>query len=52
MLAVDLTMMASLGGVERTKTEYENLLNAAGLRMTEIHKYDPKMQSVILAVLK
>jgi demethylsterigmatocystin 6-O-methyltransferase len=49
---MDLTMMYSLGGAERTKTEWENLLNEAGLKILQIHKYDPKMQAVIVAVPK
>lgn len=49
---MDLTMMSALGGVERTKAEFEKLLAGAGLRMVDIHKYDPKLQSVILAVPK
>lgn len=49
---MDLTMMASLGGVERTRGEWENLLDQAGLRTLDVHRYDVKMQSVILAVPK
>ncbi|KAF2111730.1 methyltransferase B [Lophiotrema nucula] len=49
---MDLTMMGSLGGVERTKSEYEAILDRAGLKLVGIHKYDPKLQSVILAVPK
>jgi demethylsterigmatocystin 6-O-methyltransferase len=49
---MDLTMMASLGGIERTKAEYEKLLGAAGLKIVDIKKYDPKMQSIIVAAPK
>ncbi|KAK7191492.1 hypothetical protein DPSP01_011009 [Paraphaeosphaeria sporulosa] len=49
---MDLTMMASLGGVERTKKEFETLLDASDLRTLEIHRYDAKMQSVIIAAPK
>jgi demethylsterigmatocystin 6-O-methyltransferase len=49
---VDLTMMASLGGFERTRKEFETLLDTAGLRVLEVHRYDAKMQSVIIAALK
>lgn len=42
--------MASLGGAERTKKEFETLLDAAGLRIVDVHRYDAKMQSVIIAV--
>lgn len=49
---MDLTMMGSLGGVERTKSEFETILNCAGLKLFDIHKYDPKLRTVILAVPK
>ena len=49
---VDLTMMASLGGVERTQKEFGTLLDAAGLQVLEVHRYDAKPQSVIIAALK
>ena len=49
---MDLTMMGALGGVERTKSEYGAILNRAGLKPVDVHKYDPKMRSVILAVPK
>jgi demethylsterigmatocystin 6-O-methyltransferase len=45
-------MMASLGGFERTRKEFETLLDTAGLRVLEVHRYDAKMQSVIIAALK
>jgi demethylsterigmatocystin 6-O-methyltransferase len=49
---MDMSMMAAFGGIERTKAEYEKLLDDAGLKIVEIHKYDMKMQSVIIAVPK
>ncbi|KAF2678438.1 S-adenosyl-L-methionine-dependent methyltransferase [Lentithecium fluviatile CBS 122367] len=49
---MDITMMGALGGVERTKAEYESLLDAAGLKLIDMHKYDAKLQSVMLAALK
>jgi demethylsterigmatocystin 6-O-methyltransferase len=49
---MDLTMMASFGGIERTKMEWESLMDQAGLKILDIHTYDPKMQSVIVAVPK
>ncbi|ORY14346.1 S-adenosyl-L-methionine-dependent methyltransferase [Clohesyomyces aquaticus] len=47
---MDITMMASLGGMERSKAEWEKLMDEAGLEILNIHRYDPKMQSVIVAV--
>ncbi|KAF2445020.1 S-adenosyl-L-methionine-dependent methyltransferase [Karstenula rhodostoma CBS 690.94] len=49
---MDLVMMSSLGGVERTKLEFETLLDTAGLRIIEVHRYDARMQSVIIAAPK
>ena len=50
---LDITMMASFGAVERTKTEWESLIDQAGLKIVEIHQYDAhKMQAVIVAVPK
>ncbi|PSN67179.1 S-adenosyl-L-methionine-dependent methyltransferase [Corynespora cassiicola Philippines] len=49
---MDITMMAALGGVERTKTEWENLLDLAGFKIVHINKYDEKMQSALVSVPK
>jgi demethylsterigmatocystin 6-O-methyltransferase len=49
---MDLTMMSSLGGIERTRKEYETLLNGVGLKVLEVKRYDAKMQSVITVGLK
>jgi demethylsterigmatocystin 6-O-methyltransferase len=49
---LNITMMSSLGGAERTKKEWESLTDRAGLKIVDIHKYDSKMQSVIVAVPK
>jgi demethylsterigmatocystin 6-O-methyltransferase len=49
---MDLTMMASLGGLERTKVEYEDLLDRAGLKVVQIHEYDPERLSIIVALPK
>ncbi|KAJ4305456.1 hypothetical protein N0V90_000987 [Kalmusia sp. IMI 367209] len=49
---MDLTMMASLGGIERTRNEFEAIVDASGLQILEVHKYDSKMQSVIIAAPK
>ena len=49
---MDLLMMNSLAGAERTRAEWESLLDQAGLRIVEVHQYDPKMQCVIVTVPK
>lgn len=50
---MDITMMSLFGAVERTRSEWESLIDKGGLRILEIHRYDSKMQSaVIMAVPK
>ncbi|KAF2016221.1 S-adenosyl-L-methionine-dependent methyltransferase [Aaosphaeria arxii CBS 175.79] len=49
---MDVTMMACLGGGERTRSEFEGLLERAGLKITEVVRYDSKMLSVVIASLK
>jgi demethylsterigmatocystin 6-O-methyltransferase len=48
---MDLTMMSCLGGMERTRAEYAELLNKAGLVIDQVHKYDFKDTSVIVTAL-
>jgi hypothetical protein len=43
-------MMTCIGGNERTKSEYGSLLEAAGLKFLDVHKYG--LSSVVLAVPK
>ena len=45
-------MMISLGGGERTRKEFEMILESSGLLIVEVHRYDAKMQSVIIAERK
>ena len=49
---LDIAMMISMGGTERTRREYEGLLDRAGLRLTHVHQYDATMLSAIFAVPK
>lgn len=49
---MDLLMMNNLAGVERTRAEWESLMDQAGLKIVEVHQYDFKMQSVIVTVPK
>jgi demethylsterigmatocystin 6-O-methyltransferase len=49
---MDLTMMSCLGGMERTRAEYADLLGKVGLVIDQVHKYDHKDTSVIVAVLR
>ncbi|KAL2850278.1 S-adenosyl-L-methionine-dependent methyltransferase [Aspergillus pseudoustus] len=47
---LDMVMATALGACERTRTEWETLLQAAGLKVVEIVQYDPRMQCAIIAV--
>lgn len=50
---MNLTMMSSLGGRERSEEEWIALLSRAGLQMDELHLYDDvRRHSVIVAVPK
>lgn len=50
---MDLMMMLTLAGAERTDQEWETLINGAGLKIKEIFTYDKLMrQSVIVLVRK
>jgi demethylsterigmatocystin 6-O-methyltransferase len=48
-----LMMMAALGGTERTKEDWEGLLDRAGLKVAHIVRYDDvKFHSIVAAVPK
>lgn len=50
---MDIGMMASLGGIERTKDDWVELLDCAGLKLVGVHKYDEvKHHSIVSAVPK
>lgn len=49
---MDVTMMASHGGGERTMKEYGQLLDQSGLKIEQVHQYDSRMTSIIVAVLR
>jgi demethylsterigmatocystin 6-O-methyltransferase len=51
--AMVMSMMACLGGTERTKEEWESLLDRAGLKLTHVVRYDEvKFHSIVAAVQK
>jgi demethylsterigmatocystin 6-O-methyltransferase len=51
--AMQIAMMACLGGRERSREDWENLLDQAGLKMLDLHTYDEvKFHSIIAAVPK
>ena len=49
--ACDLVMMGLGGGMERTKSHWARLLEAAGLRMEQVWTLNEDTESVIEAVL-
>ena len=50
---VDITMMVGLAAVERTTSQWETLLDSAGLKILDIKTYTEALhESVIVAALK
>ncbi|OJI99513.1 hypothetical protein ASPVEDRAFT_125078 [Aspergillus versicolor CBS 583.65] len=49
---MDLLMMDSLGAIERTRLEWEELLDQAGLEIIESYQYDGKEQAIFVVVPK
>jgi demethylsterigmatocystin 6-O-methyltransferase len=50
---MNIAMMASLGGTERSREDWESLLGRAGLKLVDVHCYDDvRFHSVIAAVPK
>ena len=49
---LDMLMMHTLGALERTRHEWDALLNQAGLKVIDVHQYNPKMHCVLITVPK
>ncbi|KKK22285.1 aflO/ omtB/ dmtA/ O-methyltransferase B [Aspergillus ochraceoroseus] len=49
---MDILMMDSLGGVERTRAEWDNLMEQAGLKIIKSYQYDGIEQAIMMAVRK
>lgn len=47
---MDLTLMASLASIERTKAQWEALLDRAALKIISIYTYTFSLQDSIIAV--
>lgn len=48
---LDLTMMCALGSMERTREQWYNLIESAGLKIDRVHQYTTSLQdSIIVAV--
>lgn len=48
---IDLTLMASLASVERTKAQWQALLDQAGLEIVNIYTYTLSLQDSIIAAI-
>jgi demethylsterigmatocystin 6-O-methyltransferase len=48
---LDLTLMASLASIERTKAQWQALLDRAGLKIINIYTYTLSLQDSIIAVI-
>lgn len=51
LATADIMMLAACGGKERTRTEWEDLLRTAGLRIVRVTTEDVSAESVIEAEL-
>jgi demethylsterigmatocystin 6-O-methyltransferase len=49
---IDLTMMASIASRERTKEQWLNLLETAGLKVNQIYTYRPSTGDSIIEATK
>jgi demethylsterigmatocystin 6-O-methyltransferase len=48
-----ISMMTCFGGIERSKGDWESLLDRAGLKLAHVVRYDEvKFHSIVAAVLK
>lgn len=49
---MDVLMMASFSSIERTRAQWDTLLDKAGLKIVDVHQYDPKKLAVIFTAPK
>ena len=47
----DLTMMFALGSIERTTEQWYALLDKAGLKVKQIHKYTNRLNDTVIAAV-
>lgn len=47
---MDLTMMAALGAKERTREEWNSLIESAGLKILQVHTYTPTLQNSVIVI--
>ncbi len=48
---VDMTMMFSLAGAERTRAQWDALLKSAGFKIAETHVYTPWTGETVMKVI-
>ena len=49
---IDLTMMAALASIERTKAQWARLLDSVDLRIVEVYTYTPSIYESIMTVVR
>lgn len=49
---IDLTMMAALASIERTRTQWAKLLESVGLEIAAIRTYTPSIDESIMTVVR
>ena len=49
---LDLTMMAALAAIERTRTQWVDLLGSVGLRIADVYTYTPSVYESIMTVIR
>ena len=50
--SMDLTMMALLAAVERTRTQWAELLDSVGLKIKKVHIYSPSVYEGVITVVR
>ena len=49
---IDMTMMAALASIERTKTMWADLLDSVGLKIEKILTYTPSLSESVMTVVR
>lgn len=49
---IDITMMAALASIERTQTQWSDLLASVGLKIAKVHTYTPSIYESIMTVVR
>ena len=49
---IDLTMMAAMASIERTKAQWARLLDSVDLKIAEVYTYTPSIYESIMTVVR